>query len=183
MVTGSKKKPKTHPSWVDVKARVAEFDRAGLLTLLQDLYGLSKANQSFLHARFSLGTDALAAYKKRIHDALFPEWNKPVRIVEAKRAISEYRRAIGRPEDLLELHVFWCETASGFSMEFGYADEGYFDALLRQFEAAIEQLGAVDETIRQTITTRLQGVCDRADVGYGVQDEMTWLLNRVGMAS
>jgi len=57
-----------------------------------------------------------------IHDALFPEWNKPVRIAEAKRAITEYRKAMGRPEDLLELHVFWCETASGFSMEFGYAD-------------------------------------------------------------
>ena len=83
---------------------------------------------------------------------------------------------MGRPEDLLELHVFWCETASRFSMEFGYADEGYFDALLRQFEAAIEHLGAVDEATRQTITSRLNGVRDRTVVGYGVQDEMTWLL-------
>ena len=61
-------------------------------------------------------------------------------------------------------------------MEFGYADEGYFDALLRQFEAAIEHLGAVDEATRQTITSRLNGVRDRTVVGYGVQDEMTWLL-------
>ena len=183
MVTRDKKKPKPQLSWIDVKEKVAEFDRAGLLSLVQDLYALNKTNQSFLHARFSLGADALTAYKKLIHDALFPGWNKPVRIAEAKRAITEYRRAIGRPEDLLELHVFWCETGSGFSMEFGYADEGYFDALMHQFEAAIEQLGAVDETIRQTTIKRLKGVRDRTEVGYGVQDEMTWLLNRAGLAS
>src|SRR3990167_4538968 len=108
----AKKKPKTQPAWGNVKAKLAEFNRAGLLTLVQDLHALSKTNQSFLHARFFLGTDSLAVYKKRIHDALFPDWNKPVRVAEARKAIAEYRKAIGRPEGLLELHVFWCETAS-----------------------------------------------------------------------
>lgn len=179
----AKKKPKTQPAWGDVKAKLAEFDRAGLLALTQDLYTLNKTNQSFLHARFSLGTDSLAVYKKRIHDALFPDWNKPVRVAEAKKAITEYRKAIGQPEGLLELHVFWCETASGFSMDLGYADEGYFNALLRQFETALKQLGAVAEPIRRTAIARLKAVRDRTQVGYGVQDEMSWLLGRADLVS
>jgi len=179
----AKKKPKTQPAWGDVKAKLAEFDRAGLLALVQDLYVLNKVNQSFLHARFALGTDSLAVYKKRIHDALFPDWNKPVRAAEARKAIAEYRKAVGRSEGLLELHVFWCETASGFSMEFGYADEGYFNALLRQYEAALKQLGAVAEPIRRTAISRLKGVRERTDVGYGVQDEMSWLLEHAGIES
>ena len=179
----AKKKPKTQPAWGNVKAKLAEFNRAGLLTLVQDLHALSKTNQSFLHARFFLGTDSLAVYKKRIHDALFPDWNKPVRVAEARKAIAEYRKAIGRPEGLLELHVFWCETASGFSMELGYADEGYFNALLRQFEAALKQLGAVAEPIRRTAITRLNAIRNRTEVGYGVQDEMSWLLEHAGIES
>lgn len=179
----AKKKPKTHPSWGDVKTKLAEFDRAGLLGLVQDLYALNQTNRSFLHARFSLGANALDAYKKRIHDALFPDWNKQVRVAEAKKALAEYRKAIGEPGGLLELHVFWCETASGFVMEFGYADEGYFDALLRQFEAALKELSLIDEATRQSTIARLTVVRDRTDVGYGVQDDMNWLLERAGLTS
>ena len=32
---------KTTPSWSDVKAKLADFDRAGLIGLVQDLYATS----------------------------------------------------------------------------------------------------------------------------------------------
>jgi hypothetical protein len=54
---------KTTPSWTDVKTRLADFDRAGLIGLIQDLYAANKDNQAFLHARFSLGDDVLKPYK------------------------------------------------------------------------------------------------------------------------
>ena len=44
---------KTAPSWSDVKARLADFDRVGLVGLVQDLYAASKDNQAFLHTRFA----------------------------------------------------------------------------------------------------------------------------------
>ena len=44
-------KKKNAPSWSDVKVGLTEFDRAGLIGLVQDLYAASKDNQSFLHAR------------------------------------------------------------------------------------------------------------------------------------
>ena len=177
------KKRKSQPAWGDLKRALAGFDRAGLLGLVQDLYALNKTNRSFLHTRFALDADTLASYKQRIHNALFPDWNKPVRIAEAKKAISEYRKAIGRPEGLLDPHVFWCETASGFSMEYGYADEGYFDALIRQFEAAIRSLTTVNGATRRAAVDRLVGVRDRTDVGYGVRDEMNALLERAGLVT
>lgn len=176
------RKSKSQPSWSDVKAKLAHFDCAGLVCLVADLYALSKTNQLFLHARFSLGTDSLATYERRIHDALSPDWNKPVRMADAKKAISEYRKAIGRPEGVLELRLFWCEAASTFSMEFGYADEGYFDALLRQFEAALNALSGVNEISRKSAIERLVAVRNRIDVGYGVKDDMNYLLDRAGVA-
>ena len=67
MVTAKPKK--TSPTWNDVKAKVTDFDRAGLLGVLQDLYAASKDNQAFLHARFGLGVDVLEPYKV-IHQPL-----------------------------------------------------------------------------------------------------------------
>ena len=50
-------KDKSAATWSDVKAKLGDFDRAGLLGLVQDLYTTSKDNQNFLHARFGLGCE------------------------------------------------------------------------------------------------------------------------------
>ncbi len=46
---------KNKPSWGDVKNNLVNFERAGLLSLLQDLYEPNRDNQTFAHARLSLG--------------------------------------------------------------------------------------------------------------------------------
>ncbi len=43
------------PSWSVVKTQLTDFDHAGLVSLVRDLYAASKDNQAFLHARFDLG--------------------------------------------------------------------------------------------------------------------------------
>ncbi len=63
---------KGKPSWRDVKGALVDFDRAGLLALVQDMYAASKDNQVFLHARFGLGEDVLKPYKAAI-DGCFGE--------------------------------------------------------------------------------------------------------------
>jgi hypothetical protein len=66
-------KSKSQPTWTDVKARIAHFDRAGLLGLIQDLYAANKENQMFLHARFALGEDVLRPYKETLDRWLWPD--------------------------------------------------------------------------------------------------------------
>lgn len=56
---------KTQPTWTDVKAKLAVFDRPALLDLLHHLYAAHKDNQAFLHARFGLGNDVLEPYNCR----------------------------------------------------------------------------------------------------------------------
>lgn len=106
MVTAQPKK--TSPTWIDVKAKVADFDRAGLLGVLQDLYAGSKDNQAFLHARFGLGGDVLEPYKVIINRWLWPDVlkNQLASVSAAKKAIADYNRATGQPEGLAELMVF-----------------------------------------------------------------------------
>jgi hypothetical protein len=91
--------PKTiAPGWNEVKKALNACDRAGFLKTLHDLYQLNKGNQSFFHARFLQDANALEKYKKRIYKNLSPDFNKPISVSEAKRAIAEYRKAVGRPE-------------------------------------------------------------------------------------
>jgi hypothetical protein len=107
---------KSHPTWTDVKAKLADFDRAALLGLIQSLYSAHKDNQTFLHARFRLGGDVLEPYKKIIDRWLWPDVlrNQDTSVSQAKQAISDYKKAVGDPEGVAELMVFYCEQAAGF---------------------------------------------------------------------
>jgi hypothetical protein len=174
---------KTTPSWTDVKAKLVNVDRAGLIGLVQNLYAASKDNQAFLHARFALGDDVLKPYKATIDRSLWPDVfkNQDTSIAKAKKAIADYRKAVGQPEGLAELMVFFCERAAGFSNDIGLQDEGYFDALVRMFEQALKFIDTLSDDRRPPLLARLEVVRGLGhNLGYGVGDDLDDLLARSG---
>jgi hypothetical protein len=172
-------KKKTSPSWIDVKAKLIDVDRAGLLDLLQDLYAASKDNQAFLHARFRLGGDVLKPYKTTIDRWLWPDLCKhqDTSVTKAKKAIADYKKAAGTAEGLTELMVFYCEQAAGFSNDVGLDDEGYYAALARMFEQALNTIAGLPPAQRPALRSRLDAVRNAChNIGYSVGDGMDDLL-------
>jgi hypothetical protein len=172
-------KSKSQPTWTDVKAKIAHFDRAGLLGLIQDLYGANKENRMFLHARFVLGEDVLKPYKQTLERWLWPDVprNQDASVAKAKQAISNYRKAVGEPDGLAELMTFYCERAVGFCSDVGYQDESYLNALVRMFEQAVAVTSQLSAEQRRALIARLDRI--RAighNLGYGVGDDMDSLL-------
>ncbi len=107
----TKRLPRSKPTWTDVKAKLAGFDRIGLMGLIQDLYAAQKDNRTFLHTRFGLGEDVLKPYKETLDRWLSPDVlrNQDISVAKAKKAISDYRKAVGEPAGLAELMVLYCE--------------------------------------------------------------------------
>lgn len=174
---------KNAPTWREVKGRLADVDRAGLIALVQDLYTASKDNQAFLHARFALGADVLKPYKVTIDRWLWPDGFKgqDTSVARAKKAIVDYKKAVGEPEGLAELTVFFCERAVGFSKDVGLQDERYFDALVRMFDRACAAVCALPEERRRALWGRLDVVRRLGhNLGYGVGSDMDELLDKHG---
>ena len=113
---GVAEKKSTLPSWKTVKAALQSFDRAGLLGLVQDLYAMDKDNEAFLHTRLGLGSDQLAPYKAIISRWICPDLmrSQSVSISKAKKAIANYKKAIGEPTGLTELSIHYCEESFSF---------------------------------------------------------------------
>lgn len=181
-MTERTKRPKSKVTWSDVKSKLADFDRAGLQQLVANLYVFHKDNQTFLHARFGLGENPFEAYKQRIQAALAPDIsrkrNANISVAAAKKAISEYNKAVGDPLGILELRLFWCETAVKFSMDYGYGDVGYLDALALQYSEACIVLSALDEPLLEDTIERLTNIRDDAQMGYGIWDYMADTLGK-----
>lgn len=173
------RKPKSKPTWSDVKAKLLEFDRPGLLALIQDLYAANKDNQMFLHTRFALGADVLAPYKKIIDRWLCPNVlsNQRQSHPEAKRAVADYKKAVADPAGLVELMVFYCEQAAWFTRQYGNDDEGFYNALLGMFAEALGYAPDLPADQRDGFITRLDAVRDICHhLGYGVGDQMDDML-------
>jgi len=172
------------PTWIDVKAALQTFDRAGLLGLLQDLYAGSKDNQAFLHARLSLGHDQLKPYKTMISSWICPDLmrNQPVSVSKAKKAIAAYKKAIGHPEGLAELSIFYCEEAFSFLDSCGMEDEAYFLALIRMYDQALKYVSNLPVASRAGYIERIDKLRSRGrHVGWGVQDELNSLWYAFGL--
>jgi hypothetical protein len=173
-------KEKSSPTWIDVKASLLAFDRAGLLGLIQDLYATSKDNEAFLHARLGLGRHQLEPYKARISKSICPDImrSEPVSVSKAKKAIADYQKAIGHPEGLAELSIFYCEKALSFLESYGVEDQSYFIALIGMYDRALTFVSKLGPAERANYLERLDKLRPRSrHLGWGVGD----ILNDFGM--
>lgn len=171
------------PTWIDVKAKLADFDRAGLLGLVQDLYAASKDNQAFLHARFGLGDDPLKPYKATITQWINPaDPRKPMSVAKAKKATSDYKKALGEPMGLADLTVFYCEEVFDFLAGCGMDDEGFYDALVQIFEQALKYVLALPGAQQAPFLARLDRVRQLGqNVGWGVGDDFDHFWSQAGL--
>ncbi len=103
--------------------------------------------------------------------------NQDTSVAKAKKAIADYRRAVGQPEGMAELMVFFCERAVGFSNDVGLQDESWFDALVRVFDQGGKAVDVLPEGRRHELWMRLDAVRRLGhNLGYGVGDDMDRLL-------
>jgi hypothetical protein len=165
---------KSRPTWTAVKAELEDFDRAGLMELVQALYTASKDNQAFMHARFTLGEEPLEPYKATISRHLYPDVfkNQPVSVSKAKKAISDYKKAVGRPEGLAELAIHFCEQGCYFAAEVSMEDESFYHAIMRAYERASILVAAMPAAQREPFAERLAALIPVAgELAWGVQAE------------
>jgi len=161
------------PTWGDVKAALLDFDRAGLRGLVQDLYTASKDNQAFLHARLGLGHDQLQPFKASISRWISPDLMKgqSVSVSKAKKAIADYKKAIGRSDEIAELSIFYCEEAFAFLESYSMEDEGYFAALIRMYERSLEIVSSLAPAERMIHLGRLDKLRSRGrNVSWAIEE-------------
>ena len=158
------------PTWNDVKTAYGLRSR-GLRELVQDLYTVSKDNQAFLHARLGLGDDQLKAFKESISRGISPDLMKgqPISVSKAKKAIADYKKAIGRPDGSCRYSI--ARKHSAFWISCSIDDEKYFAALIRIYGRSLEIVSSLSPAERSTYLERLDRLRSRArNVGWVVED-------------
>jgi len=99
-----------------------------------------------------------------------------VSVSKAKKAIADYKKAIGRPDGMAELSIFYCEEAFGFLESSSMDDEKYFAALIHIYGRSLEIVSSLPSTERSTYLERLGRLRSRGrNVGWVVEEEFNSL--------
>jgi hypothetical protein len=103
-----------------------------------------------------------------------------ISVANAKKAISDYKKAIGLPQGVAELSVFYCEEAISLLSWCGMDDEGYYVALVRMFEQALTAVERLPALEHASLYERLDPLRSKAgSLGWGVQDELNELWHSI----
>ena len=165
------------PRWTDVKVQISKLEHADLVRLVGSLYQLGKVNRNFLHARFVSAEDRQRAHREVIDQCMYPDANRDwtFRIVEAKRAIGQYKKAV--PDDrrgAADLMTYFVECGTRFCVDHQYLDdEPLCRTFLRMFDRAIRTVLELPEAERDEFRLRLREIVDSStDMLWGYREEL-----------
>lgn len=160
----------TKVPWKSVKQVLVERDRQALINLIEELYALNPENQTFILTRYNL-IDTLEPYKAIIQECVHPEWNQRIELGEARKAFNRYKKAVGEPEGLLELAVYYVECGTACTVEYGDIDGQFYDSMISMLNQAIKLLDIVRLDVRNKYRPRFKALMDKTrEIGWGYGD-------------
>jgi hypothetical protein len=163
----------TKQTWSTVRSAVSQLSRDELLTLVAEIYRLSKQNQAFLHARYADTEAAMEDCKKIVSECLYPDMqrDRPLQVAKAKKAVADFCRAVAEPILHAELMVFCLEQGNAFTVEYGDIDEGFYDALLAMASGAVQAICGLPKEMQEAYGERLAEVVRSSScIGWGYHD-------------
>lgn len=109
--------------------------------------------------------------------------NQKISVAKANKAISDYQKAMGRPEGMAELTVFYCECCAKLIRYCSMYDKGHVNALVSMFEQALQTIETLEPDQQDGFVKRLESVQHEVhNQGWGVGDDMECLLVRYDFA-
>lgn len=168
--------------WLDIRKTLSQCERRDLIGLIADLYALSKPNKDFLEARFIKNDEVLARYKSIIKKYIAPSepWknNQQISLKDAKKAISDYKKATNDTLGLIDLMVCYVEYGTDFLCEFGDMYEQYYCSLESVFSNALKLMKTFEYEDILSFEQRLQAVVKKSEhMGWGYYDAISDMLN------
>jgi len=168
--------------WIDLRARLETFDRAGLVGLIADLYEASPANRRYLDSRLFPQSGAIEEYRRMVMAAIYPDpfSQRRVSVRDASAAIAEYRRATGDVAGAVDLMLTFVEAGTEQAADLGYGDDSYFNALQTKLNTIARLFDELPASARAATISRLRQVRNRGkNIGWGYGDLLDDVVTRI----
>lgn len=167
--------------WSELKKEIVKYDHPKLIELISSLYSLSKENKRFLEAKIINDGNVIEKYRDIISKSISTEapWLKShqLNLKNAKKAISDYKKATGNIDGVLDLMIHYIECGTQFTLAFGDIDEGFYNSMESMFENVLKLMSS--NNYSEDFLSRVKGVVKESqDMGWGYYDNISYMLEK-----
>ena len=177
---------RTPPTWTDIRRKLAQTDVDYVIGIVKALFDFSKENRTFLASRLFPETDWSALFekcRKQVRQAVFPDPPRQIRLGEARKAISAYKKATSDLAGTAELMLVFVESGTDCGATYGVDYESFYTSLESMLDDLLGML--CDERNHGLLEQLRERVCaleERAsDIGWGYSDYISERLAETGL--
>jgi hypothetical protein len=165
-------------AWTELEKQLRELPMDDIFKLVKGLHDLSPQNKAWLSAKLLpvvQDTKYLEDCRRKVANYVYKETKgmpSMPQFREAKKVISEYRKATSDLRGTLDLMLTYLERGHEFTLDFGDIDEPFYDKLinmLEHFSIELRRSPAKYELYEQ-FRPRLLSIRKNSDIGWGYGD-------------
>ncbi|MCG7337072.1 DUF6155 family protein [Sporosarcina sp. ACRSM] len=167
----------------ELKKQLKNYDQKQLIQLIADLYKINKGVQSYLSVQL-LGKEAMTELfqeaKNKVENEFFPSKSHgKLRLSEAKKAISNFKKTTDNHLLTTELMLYYVEQGVKFTNTYGDIDERFYSSMATMYEKVITICNEEDEFF-QLFKGRLKKIVTDTDgIGWGFHDQLAYLYDEL----
>ena len=177
---------RTTPTWTDIRRKLGQTDTDYVIGIVKALFDFSKENRTFLASRLFPETDwsaLLEKYRKQVREAVFPDPPRQIRLGDARKAISAYKKATSDLAGTAELMLVFVESGTECASSYGVDYESFYNSLISMLNNLLDVL--CDEHNRgllERFRERVYALEEKAsDTGWGYADSVSERLAESGL--
>ena len=160
----------------DLKKQLKNYEQKELIELVVEIFKANNEVQNYLTSKF-LGDEAIEVlfnqYRKKIKNEFFPDKGfGKLRLAEAKKEITAFKKATNDEKRTVDLMLFYVEQGVKFTCSFGDIDEGFYSSMVKMFDQVAMKCDQNEELYKE-FSTRLSDVLSAADgTGWGFHEAL-----------
>jgi len=177
---------RTTPTWTDIRRKLGQTDTDYVIGIVKALFDFSKENRTFLASRLFPETDwsaLLEKCRKQVREAVFPDPPRQIRLGDARKAISAYKKATSDLAGTAELMLVFVESGTECASSYGVDYESFYNSLISMLNNLLDVL--CDEHNRgllERFRERVYALEEKAsDTGWGYADSVSERLAESGL--
>ena len=159
-----------------IKKAIKDCEREECLEIILEISDACPQAREFLTLKFTNRQhEILEKYKQKVRHEFYPSnggFGK-MRLKEAKKAISDFKKMCSDKVMGIEIMLYYVENCIEFTNDYGDIDETFYSSAASVYAQVVKEVNAAGQTIHEKFADRLEScVDDTSGIGWGFHDEL-----------
>lgn len=122
----------------ELKKYLTTLEKDQLIEVVTNLYKSNKSVKEYFN--FTINPDPTATFKiydDKVYHAFFPKRGNQLKLKDAQKAISDFKKLNPQPTHLAELLMRYVESGVFFERQFGDISDSFYSTGIKHFEQAL----------------------------------------------